>query len=58
MRVKEIIELMLKQDPEKEVLIQQGEDHDYMLAHSVREKELTDMDEAEELIEAVVIEYS
>ncbi len=57
MKVKELIELLEKQDPEKEVLIQQGEDHDYMLAYSVKER-LIDMDEAEEIIEAVVIEYS
>ena len=57
MKVKELIELLKKQNPEKEVMIQQGEDYDYMHAYFVREI-LIDMDEADELIEAVVIEYS
>lgn len=60
MKVIELIELLKKQDPEKEVMIQQGEEYDYMIAHSVKEKELIDMDDAidDGIISAVVIEYS
>ena len=62
MKVKELIELLQRQDPEKEVFIQQGEEVDYMVVYSVREKELINDDEwsnddAEE-IKAVVIEYT
>jgi hypothetical protein len=62
MKVKELIELLQGQDPEKEVFIQQGEEVDYMVVYSVREKELINDDEwsnddAEE-IKAVVIEYT
>ena len=60
MKVKELIEMLQKQDPEKEVFIQQGEEYDYMRVYSVREKELLDVDgieEDDEVIKAVVIEY-
>lgn len=60
MKVKELIELLNKQDPEKEVMIQQGEEYDYMAAHSVKEKDLVDMNDVvdDSIITAVVIEYS
>lgn len=59
MKVKDLIEQLKKQDPEKDVMIQQGEEFDYMLAHSVRVIELADcLSEDEENIEAVVIQYS
>ena len=59
MKVKELIELLNKQDPEKEVMIQQGEEYDYMAAHSVKEKDLVDMNDVDDsIITAVVIEYS
>ncbi len=58
MKVKDLISLLQKEDPEKEVLIQQGEEHDYMVAHSVREKDVTDVYNEETIIEVVVIEYS
>jgi hypothetical protein len=57
MKVKDLIEQLKKQDPEKDVMIQQGEEFDYMLAHSVKVMELAD-EEEEENIEAVVIKYS
>lgn len=60
MKVKELIEKLKEQDPEKEVMIQQGEEYDYTLAYSVKEMELVDMtddsDEPEKMY--VVIEYS
>jgi len=59
MKVKELINLLKIFDPEKEVMIQQGEEYDYMVAHSVKEKELVDMvDFDDNNITAVVIEYS
>ena len=59
MKVKELIEQLKKQDPEKEVMIQQGEEFDYMSAHSVKVMELANcLSEEEENIEAVVIQYS
>jgi len=60
MKVKELIEMLQKQDPEKEIMIQQGEEFDYALAYSVREMELCSMaDDAESPeIMYVVIEYS
>lgn len=65
MKVKDLIKELQKQDPEKEVMIQQGEEYDYMMAYSVKAMELcnmTDMYEddniKDETFEAVVIEYS
>ena len=60
MKVKELIELLNKQDPEKEVMIQQGEEYDYMVAYSVKEKDLVDMDDVVDngIVSAVIIEYS
>jgi len=66
MKVKELIKQLKKQDPEKEVMIQQGEEFDYMAVHTIKEKELLDTeknnscDEDDDVItiKAVVIEYS
>jgi hypothetical protein len=60
MKVKELIALLSKQDPEMPVMIQQGEDYDYTIAHSVKEKDLVDADNVVEdgVVTAVVIEYS
>jgi hypothetical protein len=59
MKVKELIKLLEKQDPEKLVLIQQcGGEFDYEFAKSVSEKELIDFDNLEikdGIINAVVI---
>ena len=59
MKVKQLIEELRKQDPEKEVMIQQGEEYDYMIAHTVKQTELVNMDSVceDEEIEVVVIEY-
>lgn len=59
MKVKELIELLKKHDPEKEVMIQQGEEYDYMTVHRVRAKTVYDADSitVEETIKAIVIEY-
>ncbi len=59
MKVKELIEQLKQQDPEKEVLIQQGEEFDYMIAHSVRENDFVDMTvcEEDEAFTGVVIGY-
>jgi hypothetical protein len=68
MKVKKLIELLKKQDPEKEVMIQQGEEYDYMTVENVRTKKVTNWDDVVELIEfydedddglveSVVIEY-
>jgi hypothetical protein len=45
MKVKELIKQLKQQDPEKEVMIQQGEEFDYMVAYTVKEKELLDTEE-------------
>lgn len=67
MKVKELIEQLKKQDPEKEVMIQQGEEFDYMAVYTVKEKELLDTekfdgynkdDDVHITTKAVVIEYS
>ncbi len=59
MKVKQLIELLKAQDPEKEVMIQQGEEYDYMRVHSVRVKELAnnDCEDLPDVIDSVVIEY-
>lgn len=57
MKVKELIVELQKQDPEMEVFIQQGEEFDYATAHTVKLKELSDFNNDEEEITAVVIEY-
>jgi hypothetical protein len=60
MKVKELIALLSKQDAEMPVMIQQGEDYQYMRVYSVKEKDLVDADNVVEdgVITAVVIEYS
>jgi hypothetical protein len=60
MKVKELIEALQKQDPEKDVMIQQGEEYDYMKACTVRALEIWDVDSPDEddTIPAVVIEYA
>jgi hypothetical protein len=57
MKVSELIGLLQQQDPDKEVMIQQGEEFDYMAVYSVRVVEVTHLDD-EENTEAVCIEYS
>jgi hypothetical protein len=57
MKVSELIGLLQQQAPDKEVMIQQGEEYDYMAVHSVRAVEVTHLDD-EENTEAVCIEYS
>lgn len=59
MKVKDLAELLKKQDQEKEVLIQQGEEFDYMAVHSVRERTVFafESENDEELITYVVINY-
>ena len=59
MKVKELVEKLKQQDPEKEVMIQQGEEYDYMRVESVREKEVFLMDTIEEGKETniIAIEY-
>jgi len=60
MKVKDLIKELQKQDPEKEVMIQQGEEADYMKAYTVKVKDLVDMNDIidDGIIQAVVIEYS
>ena len=58
MKVKELIDLLKSQDPEKEVLIQQGEDYDYMEVNSVTEKEVLMEDDWDESHKVVVIQYT
>lgn len=59
MIVKELIELLEKQDPEKEVMIQQGEEYDYMKVYGVRNIEVWDAEAPEEddTKDVVVIDY-
>ena len=65
MKVKELINLLSEQDPEKEVLIQQDEsksEYSYMIVYNVRKTIIVpyiddeNVDESQE-IEAVVIDY-
>lgn len=44
MKNKELIELLLKCDPEKDVMIQQGGDADYLLVYGAEEMEVMDED--------------
>lgn len=58
MKVSELIELLKRYDPGKEVMIQQGEEFDYMVVYTVREKDVYDGDfEEDEPKSVVVIEY-
>lgn len=56
MKVKELIELLQQQDPGKEVMMQQGEDYDYVPAEKMCEIELIDSNN-DTTIKAVVIQY-
>lgn len=60
MKVKELIAELQKQDPEKVVMIQQGEEFDYMKAYTVNEVELWDANAPEEddTMDVVVINYA
>jgi hypothetical protein len=44
MKAKELIQALLKLDPEKEVMIQQGGEYDYMTVHGVKEMQVWDED--------------
>ena len=61
MKVRTLVSELLKFDQNKEVYIQQGEESDYMLAFSVKEKELLPDnywdDDKDILKNAIVIEY-
>lgn len=59
MKVKDLIKELEKQDPEKEVMIQQGEEFDYMKSYTVREMELWDAtsNKEDDTMDVVVIEY-
>ena len=60
MIVKDLIKKLQRQNPEKEVMIQQGEEYDYMKAYSVGVVELLDANSVNEddIIDVVVIKYS
>lgn len=59
MKVKDAIKLLQKHDPEKRLMIQQGEVYDYMEAMTIKEEELCDRDSIEEDIYVfVVIKYT
>ena len=55
MTVKELITELQKQPPDMVVMIQQGEEFDYMTVYTVKEKELIIEDKVKK---TVVIEYS
>lgn len=59
MKVKDLINELLKHDQQKEVFIQQGEEYDYMKVYSIKEKQLNNLDsiDEDEIINAVVIKY-
>ena len=62
MKVKEMIAKLQKQDPEKELYIQQGIEFDYAKVYSVRAKEIINGEETDEDGEyitekVVVIDY-
>jgi hypothetical protein len=56
MKVKELIEKLSKQNPDLQVMIEQGEEFDYTAAQFVREKEVIS-EEDEEPTTVVVIDY-
>ena len=58
MKVKELMLLLIEHHPEREVLIQQGEAYDYMVAHSVQEKEVLIEDFGDKPQKVVVIKYT
>ena len=47
MKTRELIEALQKLDPEKEVMIQQGGEHDFMTVHTVKEVSVWDEDAEE-----------
>jgi len=59
MKVKDLIKALEMQDPRKEVMIQQGEEYDYMKAYAVKPTNLWDVNSPEEAdtMDVVVIEY-
>jgi hypothetical protein len=61
MKVKELIEKLSQYDDSLEVMIEQGETDGYMVAYTVREKEVIiseDMDEGPDITEKrIVIDY-
>jgi hypothetical protein len=57
MKVCELMEMLKHQDPNKEVMIQQGEEFDYMTVYTVRRLEVINPDD-EDPTDAVVIEFS
>jgi len=59
MKVKELIAELQKQDPEKEVFIEQGDEYAYMKAHSVVGKWIWDESSTKEddTVDAVVIQF-
>ena len=58
MKNKELIKELQRFDPEKEVMIKQGEDYDYMRSEIVRTEEVVDWESLDiEPFEAIVIEY-
>ena len=44
MKAKDLIKELKKLNPDKEVMIQQGGEHDYMTVHGVKEMEVFDED--------------
>lgn len=44
MKAKELIKALKKLDPEREVMVQQGGEHDYMTVHGVKEMQVWDED--------------
>ena len=59
MKVKELIEQLLKHDSEKEVYVQVAEDGDceYLVAQTVRDKYLNDIHDDYTEMDVVVIDY-
>ena len=59
MTVLDLISELSMYDPNLEVMIQQGEDFDYMIALTVKEEEVVNMDslDDDDLITAVLINY-
>lgn len=59
MKVKDLIKELEKQNQEKEVFIQQGEEYDYMSVYTVKEMDIINMNSIyeDEEINAIVIKY-
>jgi len=60
MSAKELIELLKKLPPEKEVMIEQGGEHDYQAVHGVKEIQVWDAhaDEENEDVDIIAIQFS